>query len=102
MEQFLTYLGNHSKIESSATKIFLIGEKGDKEWELPNLTPVFVCGEEIEKVQFLIFLSVDYAYALLTRKRGDGMYYGVHTSDPVFVENIIAKLQENYHLQVQL
>jgi len=102
MEQFLTYLGNHSKVEISATKIFLIGEKGDKGWELPNLTPVFVRGEEIEKVQFLIFLSVDYAYALLTRERGDGMHYGVHTSDPVFVENIIAKLQENYHLQVQL
>ncbi|MBM2838415.1 MAG: response receiver-modulated diguanylate cyclase [Deltaproteobacteria bacterium] len=102
MEQFLTYLGNHSKVESSATKIFLIGEKGEKGWELPNLTPVFVRGEEIEKVQFLIFLSVDYAYALLTRERGDGMYYGIHTSDPVFVENIIAKLQENYHLQVQL
>ncbi|MEK7713340.1 MAG: response regulator [Deltaproteobacteria bacterium] len=102
MEQFLTYLGNHSKVESSATKIFLIGEKGEKGWELPNLTPVFVRGEEIEKVQFLIFLSVDYAYALLTRERGDGMHYGVHTSDPVFVENIIAKLQENYHLQVQL
>ena len=102
LEQFLTYLGNHSKVESSATKIFLIGEKGDKGWELPNLTPVFVRGEEIEKVQFLIFLSVDYAYALLTREREDGMHYGVHTSDPVFVENIIAKLQENYHLQVQL
>ncbi len=102
MEQFLTYLGNHSKIESSATKVFLIGEKGEKGWELPNLTPVFVRGEEIEKVQFLIFLSVDYAYALLTRERLDGMHYGVHTSDPVFVENIIAKLQENYHLQVQL
>lgn len=102
MEQFLTCLGNHSKIESSATKIFLIGEKGEKGWELPNLTPVFVRVEEIEKVQFLIFLSVDYAYALLTRERGDGMHYGVHTSDPVFVENIIAKLQENYHLQVQL
>jgi len=102
MEQFLTYLRNHSKVESSATKIFLIGEKGDKGWELPNLTPVFVRGEEIEKVQFLIFLSVDYAYALLTREREDGMHYGVHTSDPVFVENIIAKLQENYHLQVQL
>lgn len=102
MEQFLAYLGNHSKVESSATKIFLIGEKGEKGWELPNLTPVFVRGEEIEKVQFLIFLSVDYAYALLTRERGDGMHYGVHTSDPVFVENIIAKLQENYHLQVQL
>ena len=102
LEQFLTYLGNHSKVESSATKIFLIGEKGEKGWELPNLTPVFVRGEEIEKVQFLIFLSVDYAYALLTRERGDGMHYGVHTSDPVFVENIIAKLQENYHLQVQL
>ena len=102
LEQFLTYLGNHSKVESSATKIFLIGEKGEKGWELPNLTPVFVRGEEIEKVQFLIFLSVDYAYALLTREREDGMHYGVHTSDPVFVENIIAKLQENYHLQVQL
>jgi len=102
MEQFLTYLRNHSKVESSATKIFLIGEKGEKGWELPNLTPVFVRGEEIEKVQFLIFLSVDYAYALLTREREDGMHYGVHTSDPVFVENIIAKLQENYHLQVQL
>jgi diguanylate cyclase (GGDEF)-like protein len=102
LEQFLTSLKNHAKVESSATKIFLIGEKGDKGWKSPNLTPVFVRGEEIEKVHFLIFLSVDYAYALLGRERGDGMYYGIHTSDPVFVENVIAKLQENYHLQVQL
>lgn len=102
MEPFLAPLRNHSKIEDSATKVFLIGEKGEGGWELPTLTPVFVSGEEVEKVRFLIFLSVDYAYALLCKERMDGMYYGIHTSDPIFVENMIAKLQENYHLQVQL
>lgn len=103
MEQFLPFLRGHSKIEgSSGKKVFLIGEKGDNEWDMPNVTPVFVSGEEIEKAHFLIFLSVDYAYALLSKERMDGMYYGFHTSDPIFVENMIAKLQENYHLQVQL
>lgn len=102
MEQLLTSIRSHAKIETSATKVFLIGEKVNNGWEQPNLTHVFVSGEEIEKVNFLIFLSVDYAYALLTRERADGMYYGIHTSEPIFVENMISKLQENYHLQVQL
>jgi len=102
MEPFLTLLRNHGKVETSATKVFIIGEKRDSGWEMPNLTPVFVTGEEMENTKFLIFLGVDYAYALMARERGDGVYYGIHTSDPIFVENIIAKLQENYHLQVQL
>jgi diguanylate cyclase (GGDEF)-like protein len=102
MERFLNLLRRHPKVENSATKVFILGEKGEKEWDLPNATPLFVSGEEIEKVQFLIFLSVDYAYCVLCREREDGVYYGIHVSDPIFVENIIAKLQENYHLQVQL
>ncbi len=102
MEDSLALLRRHQKIAGSATKVFLLGEKADKGWELPAATPVFVAGDEIEKARFLIFLSVDYAYAMFLRVRDDGMYYGIHTSDPIFVENIIAKLQENYHLQVQL
>ena len=102
MEQSLAVLRRHSKVEGSATKVFLLGKKENKVWELPAVTPVLVSGDEIEKARFLIFLSVDYAYAVFLRERDDGMYYGIHTSDPIFVENIIAKLQENYHLQVQL
>lgn len=102
MEHSLALLRRHPKVENSATKVFLLGEKADKGWEFPAVTPVFVTGDEIEKAQFLIFLSVDYAYAMFSRERDDGMYYGIHTSDPIFVENMIAKLQENYHLQVQL
>lgn len=102
MESLLACLKKHPSIESSATKLFLLGQKEEKGWELPNVTPVFASGDDMEKAQFLIFLSVDYAYALLSRKGENGMYYGIHTSDPIFVENMIAKLQENYHLQVQL
>lgn len=102
MEDPLALLGRHQKIEGSATKVFLLGEKGDKGWEFPAVTPVFVTGEEIEKARFLIFLSVDYAYAMFLKEKDDGMFHGIHTSDPIFVENMIAKLQENYNLQVQL
>lgn len=98
----LAFLNRRPAIQSTATKLFLLGGREEKEWELHNVTPVFVTDKDIEKAHFLIFLSEVYAYALFSRKGENGMYYGIHTSEPIFVENIISKLQENYHLQVQL
>lgn len=102
MGQLTNFLRMHPMVESSATKVYLLGEKREKGWDLPAVTPVFVDSDEIDKAQFLIFLSVNYAYAVFLKEGMDRLYYGIHTSDPIFVENMIAKLQENYHLQIQL
>jgi hypothetical protein len=48
-----------------------------------------------------MYLNEDSAYAFFARRRGRELV-GFHTSDFYFVENMIAKLQEQYQLQVQI
>jgi two-component system, cell cycle response regulator len=50
---------------------------------------------------FLLCLGEDYAYALLARRDGEG-WHAFQTDDGYFVENMLAKLQEQYQFQAQI
>lgn len=49
--------------------------------------------------EMLFFLTEIAAYAFVGRRGKDGAVYGYHTADPVLVESLVAKLQDEYYLQ---
>jgi len=89
------------EIEQTATTFFLLG--GDKrvEWEMQRVMPIYIDDPAFRQITFLLYLNEDYAYALFARETKQGLV-GFHTSDFYFVENMIAKLQEQYLLRVQV
>ncbi|KIH76664.1 diguanylate cyclase (GGDEF) domain-containing protein [Geoalkalibacter ferrihydriticus] len=88
-------------LEKSATSLFLVGGHQRVHWDYQRTVPIFIKEEPFHKVPFLLYLNEDSAYALFARRRGRELV-GFHTSDFYFVENMIAKLQEQYQLQVQI
>lgn len=88
-------------LERSATSLFFLGGRERVDWDYQRSVPIFIEGEPFDRVPFLIYLNEDSAYALFARRRGKELV-GFHTSDFYFVENMIAKLQEQYQLQVPI
>ncbi len=89
------------RLEKSATSLFLVGGKERVHWEYQRTLPIYIDAEPFGKIPFLLYLNEDSAYAFFGRRRGPELI-GFHTSDFYFVETMIAKLQEQYQLQVQI
>jgi CheY-like chemotaxis protein len=84
------------------TALYLLGEAGPAEGlDLPGGVTISPGDEELRDKAFLLCLGEDYAYALLSRRDGEG-WHAFHTDDGYFVENMLAKLQEQYQFQAQL
>lgn len=88
-------------IERSATALYLLGGQRRTNWDLQRVVPIHIDDDNFKRVNFLLYLNEDYAYAMFARKRGDQLI-GFHTSDFYFVENMIAKLQVQYQLQPKI
>jgi diguanylate cyclase (GGDEF)-like protein len=88
-------------LERSATSLYLLGGHRRVSWDFQRIVPIYIEDAHFQQVAFLLYLNEDYAYALFARRRGEELV-GFHTSDFYFVENAIAKLQEQYQLQAQI
>ncbi|UCD84012.1 MAG: diguanylate cyclase [Deltaproteobacteria bacterium] len=104
----MSFLENHQFIEASATRIFILGhptgdkEEEDRNWEIPQITPVFLSDERMKDHIFILYLNEDYAYGLICRRSKQGKLLGFHTGDSTLVEKLVSKLQDNYMLKKQL
>lgn len=79
-------------------QVFVLGRRGDV-GSHPVLTPVFLEGDErLARHEFFLWLGDGSAYALLQR-RGRGVTWGFHSSDPTLVEGLVSQLQQQYDLQ---
>jgi GGDEF domain-containing protein len=84
------------------TALYLLGEAGPTEaLDLPGGVTIPLADEELGDKAFLLCLGEDYAYTLLARREGDG-WHAFQTADGYFVENMLAKLQEQYQFQAQI
>ena len=84
------------------TALYLLGEAGPTEaLDLPGGVTIPLGDGALDDHAFLLCLGEDYAYALLARRDGNG-WRAFHSSDGYFVENMLAKLQEQYQFQAQI
>ena len=91
-------LGAHE----TKTALYLLGEAGPTEaLDLPGGVTIPLGDEALRDKAFLLCLGEDYAYALLARRDGEG-WHAFHSNDGYFVENLLAKLQEQYQFQAQI
>ncbi|MBX7099792.1 MAG: diguanylate cyclase [Myxococcaceae bacterium] len=78
--------------------IFVIGRRGDL-GSHPVVTPVFLEGDDrLGRHEFLLWVGEGSSYVLLQR-RGRGVTWGFHSSDPTLVEGMVSQLQQQYDLQ---
>jgi len=89
------------EIEQTATSFFMLGGDKRADWGVQRVMPIHIDDPAFQKITFLLYLNEDYAYALFARPTKQGLV-GFHTSDFYFVENMIAKLQEQYLLHAQV
>ncbi|MFC1855301.1 GGDEF domain-containing protein [Thermodesulfobacteriota bacterium] len=89
-------------LEYSKSRISLITKQCEKDVMFPNITYIFTTDEVISDSYFLVYLNEMYAYGMFAKKDSNGDYCGFHTSDSIFVENLIVKLQNHYMLQEKL
>ncbi|MCP3177472.1 response regulator [Desulfuromonas sp. KJ2020] len=91
-------LGQVDGLEQSATSLFFLGGTDRVHWDYQRIHPIYIDDPRFSQVDFLLYLNEDHAYALFTRQV-EGELAGFHSCDFFFVENLIAKLQEQYRLQ---
>ena len=85
-------------LENLSTRVFVVGKKGNEEWNVPNITPVYLKEGEIP-VNMVFFLNEETGYAFLRKPdKGEGSL-SFHTSDVFLVEKLISKLRDHYLLQ---
>ncbi len=89
------------QLEKTETSLLLLGGKKRANWDLHHVVPIHIDDRHFRQNAFLLYMNEDYAYALIARKVGEELV-GFHTSDFYFVENMIAKLQEQYQLRSQI
>lgn len=86
----------------TSTALYLLGGAGQGEsLDLPVGVTIPFEDEALHGKAFLLCLGEDYAYALLARRNGSG-WHAFHSNDCYFVENLLAKLQEQYQFQAHL
>lgn len=84
------------------TALYLLGATGPTEGlDPPGGVTIPVGDGSLSDHAFLLCLGEDYAYALLARRSGDG-WHAFHSNDGYFVENMFAKVQEQYQFQAQI
>jgi len=81
--------------ESGAFRIYRF-EPEDITETSPLIRFIRIPQEDAEKGSFLIAVTEDFSYGLFFKNIDDDNYKVFHTSDPFFIENLIAKLQEKY------
>jgi two-component system cell cycle response regulator len=85
-------------VSDFAPRVYVLGRRADLASHA-TVVPVFLEGDEhLARHEFLLWLGDGLAYALLQR-RGRGITWGFHTSDPTLVEGLVSKLQAAYDLQ---
>ena len=89
------------QLEKTETSLFLLGGKKRTNWDLHHVVPIHIDDRHFKQNAFLLYMNEDYAYALIARKVGEELI-GFHTSDFYFIENMVAKLQEQYQLRSQI
>ena len=89
------------QLERTETSLFLLGGKKRTNWDLHHVVPIHIDDRNFRENVFLLYMNEDYAYALIARRIGQELI-GFHTSDFYFIENMIAKLQEQYQLRSQI
>lgn len=87
--------------EGEAPPIFLLGGRERLTSEQPHLVPIHIDDGHFARYGFLLHLGEDRAYALFFRREEQG-WLAFHSSDFYFVEQLMAKLQEEYQLQAQI
>ncbi len=87
---------------ATATKVFLVGESEGSAWEIRNAMPLPLDDPRLKETFFTFFLNEDTAYALICKENWGATYSCFHTADPVLVEGLITKFQNEYSLQEQL
>lgn len=98
----LPVLKNLASAGAAATKVFLVGEGEGSVWETRNAMPLLLDDPRLKETFFTFFLNEDTAYALVCKENWGATYSCFHTSDPVLVEGLITKFQNEYSLQEQL
>ena len=94
-------LAKAEALERTATSVYLLGGRRRVAWDSQRLVPIYIEDEALRHTVFLLYLNEDYAYALFARRQGEELV-GFHSADFYFVENMLAKLQEQYQLQAQI
>jgi hypothetical protein len=87
---------------ATATKVFLVGESEGSVWEIRNAMPLPLDDPRLKETFFTFFLNEDTAYALICKENWGATFSCFHTADPVLVEGLISKFQNEYSLQEQL
>lgn len=85
-------------IENLSTRVFIMGKRGEEEWNIPNITPVYLKDGE-KPLNVIIFLNEDGGYSFLGKRVDGDSIRSFHTSDVYLVEKLISKLQDHYFLQ---
>jgi hypothetical protein len=89
-------------VPETHTALYLLGPAEPTDGlDLPGGVTIPVGDESLRDQAFLLCLGEDYAYALLARRAGDG-WHAFHSHDGYFVENMFAKVQEQYQFQAQI
>ena len=86
----------------SLAPIYLLGRQprsGPIRIDATNVTAVPSDDAEVAAHQLLLLLTEVSSYAFVGRRSESGRVYGYHTADPVLVESLVAKLQDQYYLQ---
>lgn len=81
--------------------VYLIGGENPVEIAEAGVFPVPIDDPVFNDKTFLLCIGEDFAYALVARRDGE-RWRAFHTADVYFVENMLAKLQEQYQLQTQI
>lgn len=98
----LPVVKNLNTAGTTATKVFLIGETENSAWEIKNAMPLTLDDPRLKEVFFTFILNEDTAYALICKENWGATFSCFHTADPVLVEGLITKFQNEYSLQEQL
>lgn len=86
----------------SLAPIYLLGRQprgGPVRIDATNVTAVPSDDPEVASHELLLLLTEVSSYAFVGRRSNSGRVYGYHTADPVLVESLVAKLQDQYYLQ---
>jgi len=81
--------------------LYLLGGRSRLDDAEAGLIPLHIVEPALADRTFLLCLGEGYAYALFARRDGEE-WLAFHTGDFYFVENLLAKLQDQYQLQTQI
>lgn len=93
-DEFCRKIGSADNL---SMRVFVIGKRGNEQWNIPNITPVYLKEGE-SYLDTILFLNEEAGYAYYGQKDKKGAV-SFHTSDLYTVEKLISKLRDHYLLQ---